>query len=546
MNGTAQTPTPPSLPLWAVFRNRPFAVIWLANTGALIGIAMFDTASGWLMTTLNADPQAVSGVQVAINLSMFLFTLPAGVLADVVDARRFLIVVSLVIAVLLVAFGTLVFFGLATPFWLLLTTFLLSAAWALNSPAWLAIIPTLAPRDELDDAVAIGSIGYNLSRVVGPGLGGLAIAELGMAAPFWAFAATNAAAIAALVWWRPPRPSGESLPAERLINALRVGLRHAAGNLPLRATMIRSVAIYPFAAAYLALLPLIASRQLSEGPNFYGVLLCAISAGALVGTFAISQLKASLGPDRLIALGSVGTAAALVLFGLARGPVVALAASFLAGATWIVVLASLYVAAQDSLPDWVRGRGLSIFLTVVFGAMTVGSVVWGKVAGALGIPMSQYLAAVGALVAIPLTWPWRLDSIQGLDLSPATDFVEPTFKRKIENDHGPVMVSVVYRVDMSSRTDFLDLLEDLRREREREGGFAWGIFEDTSEDGRFVETYLIDSWLEFRHLRERITISDRQLDKRVRALLVEPPTVALLIAPERRGGPRKWRPARLR
>src|SRR5271163_1777757 len=322
MNANAvQRPTPPSLAPWAVFRNRPFAVIWLANTGALIGIAMYDTASGWLMTKLNADPQSVSAVQVASNLSMFLFTLPAGVLADVVDPRRFLIVVSLVIAALLAVFGALVFLGLATPFWLLATTFLLSAAWALNSPAWLAIIPALAARSELDDAVAVNSIGYNLSRVVGPGLGGLAIAALGMAAPFWAFAATNAAAIAALVWWRQPQPSGESLPAERLVSALRVGLRHAASNLPLRATMIRTVAIYPFAAAYLALLPLIASQQLDEGPNFYGVLLCAISAGALVGTFAIPGLKARLGADRLIALASIGTAVALVLFGLAHGPI---------------------------------------------------------------------------------------------------------------------------------------------------------------------------------------------------------------------------------
>jgi MFS family permease len=534
MNANAvQRPTPPSLAPWAVFRNRPFAVIWLANTGALIGIAMYDTASGWLMTKLNADPQSVSAVQVASNLSMFLFTLPAGVLADVVDPRRFLIVVSLVIAALLAVFGALVFLGLATPFWLLATTFLLSAAWALNSPAWLAIIPALAARSELDDAVAVNSIGYNLSRVVGPGLGGLAIAALGMAAPFWAFAATNAAAIAALVWWRQPQPSGESLPAERLISALRVGLRHAASNLPLRATMIRTVAIYPFAAAYLALLPLIASQQLDEGPNFYGVLLCAISAGALVGTFAIPGLKARLGADRLIALASIGTAVALVLFGLAHGPIVALAASFLAGATWIVALTLLYVAAQDSLPDWVRGRGLSIFLTVVFGAMTVGSIVWGK------------LAAAGALIAIPLTWPWRLDAIRELDLSPATDFVAPTFKRKIENNQGPVMVSFGYRVDLDRRAAFLDLLDDLRRERERRGGFAWGIFEDAIEDGRFVETYLIDSWLEFRHLGERITISDRLLDEKVHALLAEPRTIDFLVAPERRGGPRKWRPSRL-
>ena len=338
-NSSATSKEPDASP-WGAFGRLPFAAIWIASTIALIGIAMYDTASGWLMTTLDADPLAVSSVQVATSLPMFLFTLPAGALADIIDARRFLIIVSTAIAALMAIFGTLVSLDLATPFSLLLTTFLLSAAWALNAPAWLSIMPLLVPRSELDGAIAAGSIGYNISRVVGPALGGLAIVSLGMAAPFWAFAASNVAAIAALVWWRSPRRSAESLPAERLTSAVRTGFRHAANNQHLRATMVRTVAIYPFASAYLALLPLIARRQIGQGPEFYGVLLCAISAGAIVGSFAIKRLKDRLGPDRVVALGSIGTAIALVLFGLAREPLIALCACFLAGASWIVVLAN--------------------------------------------------------------------------------------------------------------------------------------------------------------------------------------------------------------
>ena len=107
---------------------------------------MNDTASGWLMTSLSADPFSVSLVQVAGSLPMFLFTLPAGALADIIDARRFLIFNSIVIAALMTTFASLVFLDLATPFSLLLTTFVLSGAWALNAPAWLSIIPLLVPK----------------------------------------------------------------------------------------------------------------------------------------------------------------------------------------------------------------------------------------------------------------------------------------------------------------------------------------------------------------------------------------------------------------
>ncbi|HYA71606.1 MAG TPA: MFS transporter, partial [Roseiarcus sp.] len=232
-----------------MFAHAPFAVIWTVSTIGLIGIAMNDTASGWLMTSLSADPFSVSLVQVATSLPMFLFILPAGALADIIDARRFLIINLIAITALMTAFASLVFLNLATPVSLLVTTFVLSGAWALNAPAWLSIIPLLVPKEELDGAIAANSIGYNISRAIGPALGGLVIAAFGLSAPFWMFAAANLVAIAGLLWWREPRKSAESLPAERLTSAVRTGLRHAANNPHLRATLVRTVAIYPFASA---------------------------------------------------------------------------------------------------------------------------------------------------------------------------------------------------------------------------------------------------------------------------------------------------------
>jgi MFS family permease len=515
---------------WGAFGHAPFAVIWIASTFALSGIAMSDTASAWLMTNLNAEPRAVALVQVASSLPMFLFTLPAGALADIVEARRFLIVLESFIVTLICVFATMVYFHWVTPVWLLATTFLLSASWSLGAPAWLAIIPLLVPRRDLDSATAANSVGYNLSRAVGPAIAGIAIAHFGPSAPYWMFAAANLASIAALLWWRAPKTTTDNLPAERLTSAVRTGLRHAAYNKHLRATLVRTVAVYPFACAFLALLPLVARHQMTQGPELYGILLGAVSVGAIVGSFALGWLKNQFGPDRVVALGTVGIAVALVLFGFARFPGVACGAALLAGAAWTVVLASLYVSAQIALPDWVRARGLAIFLTVIFGSVTLGSLVWGQIATMDGLRIAHFAAAAGALLAIPLTWRWKLQSAAGIDLSPSMHWRAPMLARQLEDENGPVLVTVKYRIDGEDPARFLSAIEDIGDQRRRDGAYAWGIFEDVGEKGLFLETFLIENWLEAKHLRERVTNADRLREDYVRGLVKDPPDVTLMIA----------------
>jgi hypothetical protein len=98
-------------------------------------------------------------------------------------------------------------------------------------------------------------------------------------------------------------------------------------------------------------------------------------------------------------------------------PVTAVRASVVAGASSSIVLANLYVSAHSALLDWVRARGLAIFLTVIFGAVTVGSAVWGRVAGMEGLPVAHFIAAAGAILFIPLTWRWKLIPAAGFDPS---------------------------------------------------------------------------------------------------------------------------------
>jgi MFS family permease len=529
---------------WSPFRHPAFALLWTATLVANIGTWMYNAAAGWLMTSLNPDPFVVSLVQVATTLPFFLFALPAGALGDIFDKRKFLIATEVAITLLSASFATIVWLGIATPANMLLFTFLIGAGGALTAPVWQSIVPKLVPRRDLTPAVAANSTGINISRAVGPALGGVIAAGFGIAAPFWVNAVANLGIIGALLWWRSPQQARRHLPAERFGGALRAGFRHARSNPHLRATLTRAVGFFLFGSAYWALLPLLARNQIAAGPEVYGILLGAIGAGAVAGAVALPWLKVRLGADRLVAGGTIGTAIALALFGFAHEPLAALLASVIAGISWIAVLSSLNVSAQLALPDWVRGRGLAIFVTVFFGAMTFGSVVWGQVAGMAGLPAAHFIAAVGALVSIPLTWSWKLQTGAGLDLTPSMHWPAPLAAHEIEYDRGPVLVTVEYHVDSQNRDPFLAALDKLARERRRDGAYAWGIFEDAATEGRFLETFLLDSWLDHLRQHERVTNADRVLQEAVHRFQTEgAPKVTHFIAaePSRIEGPAEER-----
>jgi len=519
---------------WSPFRHRVFTVLWIATVISNVGTWMQNAAAGWLMTGLDPDPLIVSLVQVATALPMFLFGLPAGALADILDRRRLLIAVQVALTVLTAGLALLVWSNTVTPLTLLVFTFLLGVGAALIAPAWQAIVPQMVPRDDLHPAVALNSVGINISRAIGPALAGIIIGLLGLAAPFWLNALSNIGVIAALIWWRVPAPSSRHLPAERFGSALRIGLRHARANPHLRATLLRAAGFFLFASAYWALLPLVARNQVAGGPELYGILLGAIGAGAVVGAFLLPQLKAWLGADRLVAAGIVGTAAALVLFGIARDPATALAASALAGVSWIGVLATVNVSAQVALPAWVRGRGLAMFATVQFGAMSLGSIVWGQVATLTDLPTAHVVAAAGALVAIPLLWRWKLQTGEGVDMTPSMHWPAPVLSREVEGDRGPVLTTLEYRVDAADRGAFLEALHRLAQQRRRDGAYGWAVFEDAAQAGRFVETFYVASWLEHLRQHERVTQADKALQEQVNAFHRGEgrPSVSHLIVPD--------------
>jgi hypothetical protein len=197
------------------------------------------------------------------------------------------------------------------------------------------------------------------------------------------------------------------------------------------------------------------------------------------------------------------------------------------------VLSTLNVSAQIALPEWVRARGLSLFMTVYFGAHTAGSALWGQVAAWWGLPLANLIAAAGIVIAIPLTWRWHLQTGADIDLAPSMHWAAPIVSGSIEADRGPVLVTVEYRIDPAQRDAFLAAIERLGQERRRDGAYRWGVFEDAADPACMVETFLVESWLEHLRQHERVTNADRVMQAEVQHFNVDgEPKVTHLIAAE--------------
>jgi MFS family permease len=330
--------------------------------------------------------------------------------------------------------------------------------------------------------------------------------------------------------WRAGTRPAHALPPEHFSGAIRAGWRYARNNRTLRATLARALGFFLFASAYWALLPLLARTQLQGGPTLYGILLGAIGAGAVAGAFVLPQLKARAGADTMVILGEAGTAAALLLFGLAHVAAVAVLACLLAGVSWIVVLATLNVSAQVALPEWVRGRGLAAYVAVFFGTMSLGSLLWGYLAERAGLPVAHYLAAAGALLALFATRRWKLRTGAVADLTPSMHWPAPVLARSVQDDAGPVMVTVEYQVAPADRSAFFAALTHVAHERRRDGAYDWGVFEDTAHAGRMLETFFVDSWLEHERQHQRVTKTDQVAEARLRALIQAQPLITHYIA----------------
>jgi MFS family permease len=505
---------------WTPLTHRLFRSLWLATIVSNIGTWMQDVGAGWLMTSLSSSPSLVALVEAADSLPVMLLALPAGALADIIDRRRLLIFVQGYLLVTAGALALLTFAGLMSAWTLLGFTFLLGVGTALVMPAWSAIVPELVPPGELASAIALNSVAINTSRAIGPAIAGLLVAAVGPWLVFALNALSYIGIIAALVAWKREHRKS-TLPAERWLGAIRVGMRFVLHTRELQAVLIRSLAFFAFASATWSLFPLIVRRELGRGPETYGLLLTCIGVGAVAGAMVLPKVRMRVSRDAMVAGASVLYAlAALALAYVRDVPVLALA-MFATGVAWIAILSALQIAAQTTLPAWVRARGLAAFVVVFMGGMALGSVLWGQVATHTSITWALTAAAAGMAIAVVATLGVSLGSDGIRDFSPSMEWPAPVLAEAPEPDAGPVLVTIEYRIRPGTRDAFVEAMRDVGEMRRRNGAYFWNLFHDSAHPNRLIECFMDESWVEHLRQHERVSVADREIQRRAKQYLVE-------------------------
>ncbi|PSM51428.1 transmembrane secretion effector, major facilitator superfamily [Campylobacter blaseri] len=500
---------------FAPLKQKLFLVLWIATVIGNVGSFIRDVASGWLVTDLSASPAAVSLIQAAATLPIFLLAIPAGVMADILDRRKFLISIQFILAFASFSLMTLSATGLQSVVTLVLFTFIGGIGVALMGPTWQAIVPELVERKSLKDAVALNSLGVNIARAVGPAIGGVILAQLGAAFSYGMDVISYLFVISALLWWKREAKDEDAL-LESFGSAFRAGLRYAKSSRDLHRVLFRTVLFFVFASALWALLPLVARKLLNGTAGFYGLLLASVGVGAIAGAIILPKLRERLNTDQLLLLSAIISTVVMCFLSMSPPKFLAVIGLFLLGIGWITSLTTLNSTAQSILPNWVRGRSLAIYLTAFNGAMTLGSLIWGGVAQYIGISLTLIVSGIGLTLVTLLAYKAKLP--QGNDdLSPSKHWEEPEIVSDIDLNRSPVLIQVEYRVKSSDKENFLKKIKQLSEQRRKDGAYAWGIVEDTSDPEIMLEWFLVESWAEHLRQHHRVSKIDAQLQAEVNA-----------------------------
>lgn len=462
----------------------------------------------------------VALVEAADSIPLMLLALPGGALADIIDRRRLLIAAQVYLLVIAAALGLLTWLEMTTPWVLLGFTFALGVGAAIVMPAWAAIVPELVPADQMPSAIALNSVAINVSRAIGPAIAGILVAAVGAWLVFVLNALSSIGILAVLLRWRREQRKS-SLPAERFLSAIRVGLRFVMHTYALQVVLIRGSAFFVFAAATWSLFPLIVRLELGRGPEIYGLLLTCIGAGAVAGAMLLPRVRAKISRDVLVAGATLLYALAALALAYLQNIGLLAVAMLATGVAWISILSALQVSAQMTLPAWVRARGLAAFVVVLMGGMALGSILWGQIATRIGIPAALTTAAFGMVVAIGLTWRFKLGQHEVLNFKPSLDWAAPVLAEIPEPDSGPVMVTIEYRVQPSKRAEFVTAMQAVREMRRRNGAYFWELFHDSADTARFLECFMDESWIEHLRQHERVSVADRALQQRANQFLVQ-------------------------
>ena len=504
--------------IWLALRNPTFVALWLPSVVSGVCVAAHDTTATWLMNALGASPLLLSLIATAASLPFFLFTLPAGALADLSNRRAILIAVYLWLAAAAGLLAVCTWLHWVHPYVILTTVFLLGIGFAFNAPVWASVVPEIVQKEELASAITLGGVQMNLGGIVGPALGGLLLPIMGPAMLF----SLNSLAFLTMAWviWQHYRRRRRPQPhLENFLESFASAARYVRYTPGMQVILTRDFLFGLFIAVVPALVPVVALQHLQLPASHLGLVFTSMGIGSLLGAaLMLPYARAKASPNALTILAGVMLVVVLVLMSIVPNLWTFLPVTALAGVSWTVSASELWIAGQRAMPDWARGRMNAVHMMASQGGVALGGVLWGGAATSVGLGPTLVGGALLLTASLTLTIPLSINFANSLNLDPAPLKATHEFPLTPKPEDGPVTVTRELTIRPEDREEFIALVEQVRLIFLRNGAFLFRVDENLEHPGTFRTEMLVSSWAE--HLRQfaRMTKPEAELVERVYAM----------------------------
>jgi MFS family permease len=508
--------------LWTSLRNPVFRGLWVASIVSGVCVSAHDTAATWVMNMLTPSMFLISVMSTVAALPFFLFTLPAGALADMVNRKTLLLTMNVWLAGSAGCLAFLGFFGLLNPYVVLVSVFMMGVGFAFNAPAWSSVVPEVVNKEELASAVTLGGLQLNVCGIIGPAVGAVVLSRFGATLVFAMNAVCFLFVIAAIARWK--RVKQAKLPLENFFESFTGAIRYVRYAPGIQVVLARNVLFALFISVIPALLPVVALKEVHINSSDLGLLFTSMGIGSVLGAIVlIPKARARFSPNTLTILASVLLAVVFLLMSIVRDVRLYLGVAALGGVAWTMAASELWVAGQRAMPPWARGRMNATHIMLSQGGMALGGLVWGGSAASLGVRFTLMAAAVLLLSSLALAFPLSIDFTGNLNFDPA---VPRTAYHETLNlpqpEDGPVTITFDFHINAIDRARFIDLMREVRLMHLRNGAFSWRLDEDMSECHVFRVEMLVASWSEHLLQHERVTKEEQHYLERAWSLDVRP------------------------
>jgi predicted MFS family arabinose efflux permease len=386
--------------MFRALSHRDFRLFWIGAFLSNVGTWMQAVAQGWLVLLLTNSAFWLGLDGFFATAPGFIFTLLGGVFADLIDRRRVLIVTQVIAGVAALGLAVLVYTDLVNRWMVLGFSFITGCCMALASPSFLAMTYDLVGREDLANAIAMNSTQFQLSRVVGPALAGVAFKVFGLAGCFFANGLSFVAVVAALWVVRPerqPAPKHSVRDRRALWGDLTEGFRYVRNRPRVSSLLLMSAVNSLFGAPYFTLIPIYARDIFNLGETGLAIMMSAAGVGAFLGALLVAYLGDFKRKGWFVLGGAIAFGLFIINFAISSQFRLSLVFLFGIGFSIVVSVALTNTLLQKLVTDQMRGRVMSMFMLSFIGALPIGSILAGTASKQFG---PQRTLATGGLIIV--------------------------------------------------------------------------------------------------------------------------------------------------